>query len=66
MKTSFVQADGAALQAYFRAHGGGAPHAVALNIAVSVWFCRCPHIDSRSARLRVSRLLDASAARRAA
>jgi hypothetical protein len=42
------------LKAYFRAHDDSAPHAFALNIAVSVWFCRCPHIDGRWARRRVS------------
>ena len=61
MTTSFGQADDAALGAYRRAYDGGAPHVVALNIAVSVWFCRCPQVDGRWARRRVSRLLDARA-----
>jgi hypothetical protein len=59
MNTTYVEADHAALCAYRRAYGAVGDHALALNIAVSVWFCRCPHIDSRLTRQRVSRLLDA-------
>jgi len=66
MTTSFAQADDAALEVYFRVYDGGAPHPIALNIAVSVWFCRCPQVDGRQARMRVSRLLDARALRCAA
>jgi hypothetical protein len=50
-------ADCAALDAYRRAYARGAEHEIALNIAVSIWFCRCPKIDTRLARRRVSRLL---------
>jgi hypothetical protein len=60
-ETNYFEADSAALEAYGRAYRSGARHALALNIAVSVWFCRCPHIDSRWARSRVSRLLDEAA-----
>jgi hypothetical protein len=66
MKTPFVQADEAALKAYSRAFANGTRHVVALNIAVSVWFCRCPQIDGRWARTRVLRLVDESALRRSA
>ena len=58
MKSEYLEADSAALDAYRCAYRGRANHALALNIAVSVWFCRCPHIDSRRARRRVSLLLD--------
>lgn len=61
MTESYYEADQAALDAYRRAYGGGAYHALALNIAVSIWFCRCPHVDARWARKRVSRLLDSAA-----
>jgi len=57
------EADRAALTAYKRAYNGGAEHVLALNIAVSVWFCQCPWVDTRWARRRVSRLLDAQAQR---
>jgi hypothetical protein len=66
MKSNYLEADSAALDAYRRAYGGIGKHALALNIAVSVWFCRCPHIDSRAARRRVSRLLDSALQRDAA
>lgn len=59
MTAPFVRADEAALVAYTRAQNNGAAHAIALNIAVSVWFCRCPWVDGGWARVRVSRLLDA-------
>jgi hypothetical protein len=52
------EADRAALDAYQRAYAAGTEHERALNIAVSIWFCRCPEIDPRLARKRVSRLLD--------
>lgn len=58
MGFNYSEADSAALEAYRRAYRGETEHVLALNIAVSVWFCRCPHIDSRLARRRVSRLLD--------
>jgi hypothetical protein len=58
MDPIFRQADCAALTAYRRAHAGGTEHESALNIAVSIWFCRWPQIDARLARKRVSRLLD--------
>ena len=61
MTISYDEADRAALDAYKRTNVGGTGHALALNIAVSVWFCRCPHVDSRWARRRVSRLVDAIA-----
>jgi hypothetical protein len=50
-------ADSAAIEAYRRSSAGGAEHEYALNIAVSIWFCRCPQIDTRLARQRVRRLL---------
>lgn len=56
----YAEADSAALETYGRVRDGGAIHSVALNIAAAVWFCRCPHIDTRSARDHVSRLVDAS------
>jgi hypothetical protein len=59
MTAPYARADEAALAAYARAQDNGAAHDIALNIAVSVWFCRCPWIDGGQARLRVSRLLDA-------
>jgi hypothetical protein len=58
MKSDILEADSAALVAYRRACHGGAGHVLALNIAVSVWFCRYPQIDSHRARRRVSRLID--------
>jgi len=58
---SYNEADRAAVDAYKRTHVGGTGHALALNIAVSVWFCRYPSVDPRWARRRVSRLLDAIA-----
>lgn len=58
MDPVFRDADRAALNAYRRAYAGGSEHECALNIAVSIWFCRCPQIDTRVARQRVSRLLD--------
>lgn len=63
MDSNYSEADSAALDAYRRAHGDGAYHSLALKIAVSVWFCRCPHVDRRWAWNRVVRLLDASAGR---
>jgi hypothetical protein len=66
MNSNYLEADSAAMDAYRRAYGGGAKHALALNIAVSVWFCRCPHVDSRWARRRVSRLLDSASQHHAA
>lgn len=62
MTAPFVTADEAALVAYARAQDNGAAHGIALNIAVSVWFGRCPWVDGGWARIRVSRLLDARAA----
>lgn len=62
MTPSFAQADDAALAAYSRAHDSGSAHELALNIAVSIWFSRCPWIDGQAARRRVSRLLAARAA----
>jgi hypothetical protein len=58
VKSNYLEADSAALEAYRRAHHDGAKHVLALNIAVSVWFCRCPYVDTRWARRRVSLLLD--------
>jgi hypothetical protein len=62
LKQKFFEADGVALDVYDRVFGGGANHAYALNIAVSVWFCRFPGADASRVRRRVSRLLDARAA----
>jgi hypothetical protein len=66
MTPSIIQADRAALDAYFRALRGGAEHTVALHIAVSMWFCRRPDVDACLVRKRVSRLLDEHASRGAA
>jgi hypothetical protein len=58
MNPIFREADCAALEAYRRTYAGGIEHEVALNIAVSIWFCRCPQIDARLVRRRIGRLLD--------
>jgi hypothetical protein len=60
LNSTYDEADSAALESYGRARGGGAKHVVALNIAVAVWFCRCPHVDAGSARGHVSRLVESS------
>jgi hypothetical protein len=61
MSTKFREADRVAMNACERSWRDGACHSVSLNIAVSAWFCRCPNLDTRWARPRVSRLLDESA-----
>jgi hypothetical protein len=61
MSTKFHEADTAAMDAYKRCCCDGVNHALALNIAVSVWFCRCPHVDTHWARRRLARLLDENA-----
>lgn len=63
MDSSRTRADEAALNVYFRSRDNGSPHELALNVAVSVWFARCPWIDGREARARVTALLDEAAAR---
>jgi hypothetical protein len=53
-----LEADGAALRAYGRACRNGMKYARALNVAVPVWFCRCPDANPGRLRRRVSRPLD--------
>lgn len=57
MTSPFTAADDAALLAYSRAEGNGVAHAMALKIAVSVWFARCPWADTVFGRQRVSGLI---------
>lgn len=63
MPSPFTAADDAALLAYCRAEGNGVAHAMALRIAVSVWFARCPWADAVFGKQRVTGLIVARPAR---
>ena len=57
MSSREAAANQAALNAYFKARGDGRAYASAVNIAITVWFARCPWADGRDARTRVLELL---------
>jgi hypothetical protein len=57
---AFAAADEKALAAYRRARGDGAPHALALNIACSVWSTQCPDVRGIDLHQRFEALLTRS------
>ncbi len=50
-------ANQAALNAFVKARAEGRAYGLALNIAITVWFARCPWADGRDARTRVLELV---------
>ena len=57
MSSPEAVANQAALTAFVKPRDEGRAYALALNIAITAWFARCPWADGRAARTRVLELL---------